>query len=150
NGWHRFLREARSLAAIKHPNLVTVYQAGQEGDTVYLAMELLEGETLDSRIRRAAPPPAEEIVRIAQQITAGLAAIHSHGLIHRDIKPANIWLETVAGDQGAGTTGRVKILDFGLVRLVHEDTHLTESGMVLGTPAYMSPEQVRGWPTDHR
>jgi serine/threonine protein kinase len=173
NGWQRFLREARSLAAITHPNLVTVYQTGQEGETVYLAMELLRGETVESRLRRSGPPSAEEIVKIAQGIAEGLAAIHDQGLIHRDIKPANIWLEAktpsggmkrakekkeTAVDSGSNiffsvqqaTFQAVKILDFGLVRAVHEDTHLTESGMVVGTPAFMSPEQIRGEHIDHR
>jgi serine/threonine protein kinase len=173
NGWQRFLREARSLAAINHPNLVTVYQTGREGETVYLAMELLRGETLESRIRRTGPPSAEDIVKIAQEIAEGLAAIHDQGLIHRDIKPANIWLEAktpsggmkrakekkeTAADSSSNilfavqqeTFQAVKILDFGLVRAVHEDTHLTESGMVVGTPAFMSPEQIRGEHIDHR
>jgi serine/threonine protein kinase len=142
NGWQRFLREARALAAIRHPNLVGVYQAGQEGDTVYLAMELLRGETLDVRLMRDAPLEPAEVVRIAGGVADGLAALHGQGLIHRDIKPGNIWLEA-PGD-------RVRILDLGLVRVVHEDTHLTETGAVVGTPAYMSPEQVRGLATDHR
>ena len=159
----RFLREARALAAIKHPNLVTVYQAGDDRGTLYLAMELLEGETLEARVRREAPLPVSEVLRIAEQVTAGLAAIHERGLIHRDIKPANIWLESKAGgvrttplsepDSSADSPLRqptVKILDFGLVREVKGDTQLTESGAVMGTPAYMSPEQVRGTALDAR
>jgi serine/threonine protein kinase len=141
-GWQRFLREARAQAALKHPNLVTVYQAFQERDSVFLVMELLAGESLEERIRRPEFPDPREVVRIATEIASGLAALHDSGLIHRDIKPANIWLEA-PGD-------RVKILDLGLVRSVREDTQLTEAGIVVGTPAYMSPEQVRGWPLDAR
>jgi serine/threonine protein kinase len=141
-GWQRFLREARAQAALKHPNLVTVYQAFQERDSVFLVMELLAGESLEERVRRPEFTDPHEVVRIATEIASGLAALHDSGLIHRDIKPANIWLEA-PGD-------RVKILDLGLVRSVREDTHLTEAGMVVGTPAYMSPEQVRGWPLDAR
>ena len=156
----RFLREARALAAIKHPNLVSVYQAGEDRGTVFLAMELLEGETLDARVRRADPIPIPDVLRIARQIAQGLAAIHAHGLIHRDIKPANIWLSTAttpdtepldeSADRPPACSERVKILDFGLVREVKGDTHLTEAGAVVGTPAYMSPEQVRGRDLDAR
>lgn len=142
NAWRRFLREARALAAIKHPNLVTVYQAGQDGDAVYLAMELLAGESLEARLMRPDPIDPAEVLRIGREIAAGLGAVHDNGLIHRDIKPANIWLEA--------PTGRVKILDFGLVRAVREETRLTEAGMVVGTPAFMSPEQIRGWTVDAR
>jgi serine/threonine protein kinase len=163
NGAERFLREARALAAIKHPNLVTVYQAGEDRGTVYLAMELLEGETLSARIRREAPLAVPELVRIGEEIARGLAAVHARGLIHRDIKPGNVWLERVAcsgaktePDAPAGCAhapaepDRVKILDFGLVREIDSDTHLTGAGVVVGTPAYMSPEQARGRALDHR
>ena len=151
----RFLREARALAAIKHPNLVTVFQAGDDRGTIYLAMELLEGETLEARVRRAAPVPVPEVLRIAEQVATGLAAVHERGLIHRDIKPGNIWLsapsqETQPMEAGAPPAGVVKILDFGLVREIKGDTQLTEAGMVMGTPAFMSPEQVRGKLLDAR
>jgi serine/threonine protein kinase len=167
----RFLREARALAAIKHPNLVTVYQAGEDRGTVFLAMELLEGETLEARIRREAPLAVPEILRVAEEVARGLAAVHERGLIHRDIKPANIWLGE-ARNSGCGARNKeeteegapfnsalpaphsalegVKILDFGLVREVKGDTQLTEAGAVVGTPAYMSLEQVRGRPLDRR
>jgi len=161
SGWERFLREARALAAINHQNLVTVYQTGQDHGTIFLAMELLEGETLDARIRREAPLEASELVWIAEEIATGLAAIHERGLIHRDIKPSNIWLlsstsqDTEPLEEEDNTSpvrpvSRVKILDFGLVREVHGDTQLTEAGVVVGTPAYMSPEQARGRALDHR
>jgi hypothetical protein len=142
NGWQRFFREARALAAIKHPNLVTVYQVGHEGNAVYLAMEQLEGQTLAARILDGEPPTPEEVVRIGTEVAAALSAIHDRGFIHRDVKPANIWIEA--------NGGRVKLLDFGLVRSVDEDTQLTEAGMVVGTPAFMSPEQMRGRGLDCR
>ncbi len=140
--WDRFLREARAMAAIKHDHLVTVYQCGQDGDTVYLAMELLTGETLESRLTRDGTLPAEEVKRIGQELASGLAAIHERGLIHRDIKPANIWLEA--------PTGRVKILDFGLVRRIREENNITQTGLIVGTPAYLAPEQARGLALDGR
>ncbi|MBA4062399.1 MAG: hypothetical protein C0501_01585 [Isosphaera sp.] len=142
SGWRRFVREARALAAIRHDHLVGVYQAFRRGADVFLAMELLEGEPLDAWVRRPNRPAPAEVVRVTRETAAGLAALHARGLIHRDIKPANIWVQAPGG--------RVKILDLGLVRAVHEDTHLTESGAVVGTPAYMSPEQVRGRPLDAR
>src|SRR5262245_7506588 len=148
----RFLREARAQAAIRHPNLVTVYQVGDDRGTVFIAMELLEGESLDARIRRAAPLDAPTVLQIAEGVAAGLAAIHARGLIHRDIKPGNIWLSSPTPDDTArmdaeddpqpAEVSQVKILDFGLVREVKGDTQLTEAGAVVGTPAYMSPEQV--------
>jgi len=151
-GWQRFLREARALGSVKHQNLVTVYQAFQDQGSVFLVMELLQGESLDTRIRRTPTPELKEILQISLEIAAGLAALHEHGLIHRDIKPANIWLERKKGVHKleSGSTTQVKILDLGLVRSVEETDALTASGMVMGTPAYMSLEQVRGLPLDHR
>ena len=139
---------------------MTVYQTDQDHGTVFLAMELLEGETLDARIRREAPLPVGDLLGIAEQIATGLAAIHESEMIHRDIKPSNIWLlpgrnaanseETEKVGAVGAAHSAVKILDFGLVRDVHEDSKLTEAGIVVGTPAYMSPEQARGLPLDHR
>ena len=142
NGWQRFLREARSLAGIKHRHLVTVYQAFEERGAACLVMELLEGESLEGRLRRTPPPDVAEVVRVGREVAVGLAALHDRGLVHRDVKPGNVWLEA--------PDGHVKILDLGLVRSAAEEMHLTESGMVVGTPAYMSPEQVRGKAVDAR
>lgn len=142
DGWKRFLLEARTMAAIKHENLVTIYQAGQEGDVAYFAMELLEGESLESWMKRVPSPDIADILRLGKDIARALAFIHQKGLIHRDIKPANIWLEA--------PRGQVKILDLGLVRSINADSKLTMSGMILGTPDYMSPEQARGDPLDAR
>lgn len=138
----RFLREARAAAAIKHHHIVSIYQVGEDQGAPFLAMEFLEGEALDDRLKRASELPVAEIVRIGRQIAEGLAAAHDRGLIHRDIKPANIWLE--------GNQGWVKILDFGLARAVADQTHLTQTGAILGTPAFMAPEQATGKDTDHR
>jgi serine/threonine protein kinase len=141
DGWPRFLREARLLAQIKHENIVTVYQAGQEGDVAYIAMELLTGETLSAWQARMTTGRPAEAVRIGRGIATGLAAVHAHGLVHRDIKPANIWLES--------PSGTVKLLDFGLARGV-DDNEFTQNGTILGTPAFMSPEQARGEKLDAR
>jgi len=170
--WQRFLREARLMASIKHDNLVTVFQVGQDGDAIYLAMELLEGESLEDRLNRSGGMDPAEVVRVGREIALGLTAIHARGLIHRDIKPANIWLENRGqsakdrqpedGIQPSKRTiqikdsaapprslARAKILDFGLARAI-DDTSITRSGMIVGTPAYMSPEQARGKPVDAR
>ncbi|MBI1915867.1 MAG: protein kinase [Planctomycetes bacterium] len=132
----RFLREARIMASLKHDNVVTIYQVDQDRGIPYLAMELLEGETLDRRVRRDRTLPLPEVIRIGREAAEGLAAAHARGVIHRDIKPANLWLEA--------ETGRVKILDFGLARAVDSGPGLTQKGIVMGTPAYMAPEQARG------
>ena len=104
----RFLREARAAAAIKHDHIVTIYQVGEDRGVPFLAMEFLEGESLDDRLKRESRLPVKELLRIGREAAEGLSAAHERGLIHRDIKPGNIWLE--------GERGRVKILDFGLAR----------------------------------
>lgn len=138
----RFLREARTMAAIEHDNIVTVYQVGEDRGVPYLAMQLLVGESLDDRLKREHRLPLPEALRIAREIATGLAAAQARGLIHRDIKPGNIWLE--------GDRGRVKILDFGLARGLGSDVELTQSGAIIGTPAYMAPEQASGLHVDAR
>jgi serine/threonine protein kinase len=137
----RFEREARSVAAIQHDNVVTVYHVGGEGEVLYLVMPLLRGESLSARLDRGALLP-DEVVSLARQALSGLEVAHAKGLIHRDIKPANLWLEA-PGD-------RVKILDFGLARLASGDGQVTSDGAVVGTPEYMSPEQAEGSGLDHR
>jgi serine/threonine protein kinase len=139
----RFLREAQTAAAIDHEHIVTIYQVGEHHGIPYLAMKLLRGESLESRLNaRGGRLPFAEVVRIGQEVAEGLAAAHKRGLIHRDIKPANIWLEE----------GRdwVRLVDFGLARVATEDTHLTQTGMIIGTPAYMAPEQANAEALDHR
>jgi Leucine-rich repeat (LRR) protein len=138
----RFLREAQATAAVKHDHIVTIYQVGQERDVPFLAMELLPGETLDDRLKREGRLPLAEVLRIGGETAEGLAAAHERGLIHRDIKPGNLWLE--------GQRQRVKVLDFGLARAAGEDAHLTQTGIVVGTPAYMAPEQAKAEAVDVR
>jgi len=138
----RFLREVRNMAAIKHDHLVTVYHWGNDGDTVFMAMELLAGDTLDVWLQRNGQPAPADILYIAKDTAIGLAAIHERGLIHRDIKPSNLWRET--------PSGRIKILDFGLARSANDDLQLTAKGVIVGTPAYLSPEQARGKALDAR
>ncbi|OAI46824.1 hypothetical protein AYO44_10630 [Planctomycetaceae bacterium SCGC AG-212-F19] len=139
----RFCREARAAAAITHEHVVTVHHVEREDSTnlPFLVMQFVKGESLELRLERAGPLPLKDILRIGMQIATGLAAAHTQGLIHRDIKPDNILLET-PGD-------RVKLTDFGLARAA-EDVKLTASGLIAGTPAYMSPEQARGEPLDAR
>ena len=107
----------------------------------FLVMQFIDGPTLQAKVERTGPLPLKEVVRIGLQIADGLAAAHSHGLVHRDVKPDNILLEN--------GTERVKITDFGLARAV-DDASLSQSGLIAGTPAYMSPEQANGEPVDHR
>jgi len=144
----RFLREARSAAALKHPHIVTIFQVGEDRGVPYLAMEYLEGEPLDRRLKRERQVPIAEVLRIGREMAEGLCCAHDKGLIHRDIKPANIWLESAPAASATG--GHVKILDFGLARALGDQTHLTQSGAIVGTPAYMAPEQAAGKPVDPR
>ena len=141
----RFLREARAVAKIEHENVVPILHVGEDAGQLYLVMPLLKGETLDARLKRDTRLSVGELQRIGREVAAGLAAAHAVGLVHRDVKPANIWLE-------AGT-GRVKLLDFGLAKPTEEegtDANLTDTGAVMGTPHYMSPEQAEGKPVDSR
>ena len=138
----RFLREARATAAVAHDHIVTIFQVGEDRNLPFLAMQFLEGETLEACRQREGSLPVAEIVRIGEELAQGLAAAHSQGLLHRDVKPANIWLEA--------DRGRAKILDFGLAWVADGEGPLTAHGTVVGTPAYMSPEQARGEPADVR
>jgi TolB protein len=140
----RFVREAKAAAALDHDHIVPIFQVGEDRGVPFLAMQLLEGESLAERLRRQPAMTVLEMVRIGRETALGLAAAHRHGLIHRDVKPANLWLESRPAD-----TFRVKILDFGLARAA-DDAQLTQSGAIVGTPAYMAPEQAAGEPVDHR
>src|SRR5262249_54388258 len=137
----RFLREARACAALRSDHVVTVYQVGQDRGLPFLAMEFLQGQTLEGRLR-GERLPLPEVLRVGREIAAGLAAAHARGLIHRDVKPATIWLEA--------PTGRVKLLDFGLARAAGSHSGLTQTGRIIGTPEFMSPEQARGEDLDAR
>jgi predicted Ser/Thr protein kinase len=138
----RFLREAKAAAKLKDDHIVAIYHVGEHKRLPFLAMEYLRGESLEQWLRRGKSLTVGQLLRVARDITRGLAAAHAKGLIHRDIKPANLWLEA--------PNGRVKILDFGLARGDKDDMQLTRTGTILGTPSYMSPEQGRGEPADAR
>jgi serine/threonine protein kinase len=145
----RFLREARAAAALRHENIATVYQFGIREDTgqYFYAMELIEGETLEERVRRAGQLSVRITIDIAQQVTAALAVAEKHGLLHRDLKPANLMLVSPDGETVDAAVGNekvvVKIIDFGLAKALHAPGHplsLTRGGFV-GTPEFASPEQ---------
>jgi WD40 repeat protein/serine/threonine protein kinase len=140
----RFLREARVTAAIEHDHIVTIHQVGEDRGLPFLAMQLLQGETLADRLAREGALPPAEVVRLSREVARGLAAAHERGMIHRDIKPANIWLE----EQPGGS--RVRIVDFGLARSTGAEADLTQPGTIVGTPMYMAPEQAGGAGVDVR
>jgi len=135
----RFLQEARAAGSIGHPSIITIYDVGREGDTAFIAMELLEGRDLREMIRDVSLAPSQSVAIVAA-VAEGLAYAHERGVVHRDVKPGNIM---VLAD------GRVKIMDFGIARL-HEPTVKTQTGVLLGSPQYMAPEQIAGQPFDHR
>lgn len=137
----RFMREAQTAARLNHPNIATIYSVGEVGPTMFIAMELVEGESLADRIASRRPTPLEA-VRIIREVAIGLAEAHDLGIIHRDVKPDNIMI----------TRRGVKILDFGIARDVspRQQEVLTRAHVVLGTPDYMSPEQATGKTLDGR
>ncbi len=138
----RFLREARATAAVDHDNVIAIHQVGEDRGIPFIAMPMLQGASLKTILERDKRLSQRTAVSICRQAAAGLFAAHRTGLIHRDIKPDNLWIES--------TKGRLKILDFGLVRDMGNDEGLTMQGTVLGTPSYMSPEQASGEAVDHR
>ncbi len=137
----RLLREARTVGRLIHPNIVTLFDAGDQEGLLYLAFEYVEGPSLDQRLRAGEPVTTAEALRIAREAAEGLAYAHARGVVHRDVKPANLLL---AAD------GRVKISDFGIAKVVGQATELTMTGTVVGSPHYLSPEQVRGEELDGR
>jgi urea transport system substrate-binding protein len=153
----RFLQEARAAAALPDEHIITIYQVGLEHDVPFLAMKYLHGESLEQRLQREGRLSPREVMRIGREIALGLSAAHDRGLIHRDIKPANLWLETPPEQEPSSGPRlsceyvyRVKILDFGLARPINDARRLTAAGLIVGTPAYLAPEQARGLPLDHR
>ena len=147
----RFAQEARAAAALNHPNILSIFDIGEEKGAPYVVSELLDGETLRERLKTG-PLPIRRVIDYATQVARGLAAAHEKGIVHRDLKPENLFLTS---------DGRVKILDFGLAKLTRPEGEsgsgeaptvqvATETGVVMGTAGYMSPEQVRGKPADHR
>src|SRR5882672_10499110 len=150
----RFQREAKMLAALNHPNIATIYGLEQSGGTSYLVMELVSGDTLQERVKRDGAVPIDEALKIAVQVAEAFEAAHEKGIIHRDLKPANVKLTP---------EGKVKVLDFGLAKAFAGDATnedignsptlsraATMQGVILGTAAYMSPEQARGRAVDKR
>jgi len=145
----RFEQEARAAAALNHPNILAIYDVGFEGKNPYIVSELLHGMTLRTRLSQG-PLPVRQAADYALQTAHGLIAAHEHHIVHRDLKPENLFLTE---------DGRVKILDFGVAKLqtpsgdghsIETAPTVTKDGTIVGTYAYMSPEQVRGKPVDHR
>jgi uncharacterized RDD family membrane protein YckC/predicted Ser/Thr protein kinase len=137
----RFVREARAQARISHPNITQIYFIGQEGECHFFAMELVHGKTLAEALEDRGAMPWEEALGYIRQAAKGLAAAHERGVVHHDVKPSNMILTE---------DGLVKIADFGLAKRIERDSRITGTGVITGTPAYMSPEQGRGNETDHR
>jgi eukaryotic-like serine/threonine-protein kinase len=136
----RFVAEARSIARLSHPNVVTVYDQGADGPTLYLAMEYVPGRTLRDLLTERSALRPREALDVLEGVLAGLAAAHAAGIAHRDVKPENVLL---------GGNHSIKVADFGLARLLSDAAH-TKSGILIGTPAYLAPEQVAGGRTDFR
>ena len=132
----RIEREARAAAGLSHENVAGVYDAGEADGRAYLVLEYLPGGTLEDLLESGGPLPDEEAARIAREIASGLAHAHTHGVVHRDLKPSNVLFDV---------EGRAKLADFGIARALGQAT-LTETGTVLGTAAYLSPEQAVGEP----
>jgi hypothetical protein len=137
----RFLSEARLAARLQHPNIVTIYDVGAHQDQPFIAMEFIAGETLGQLVHRRAPLTLSRRIALMEQVCVGLAYAHRHGIVHRDVKPANLMISR--------DSGVLKVLDFGVAGRVDADP-AAENQMLMGTPNYMSPEQVVGQPSDHR
>jgi serine/threonine-protein kinase len=134
----RLVREAQSAGILSHPGIVVVYDVGEDGDVTYIAMEFVNGPTLEKLLAEPEPPNQQTVLNVLRQTAAALDYAHKKGIVHRDIKPANIMID---GD------GTVKITDFGIAKIAASQ-QLTQTGLVMGTPNYMSPEQVQGKPVD--
>ncbi len=151
----RFLREAEAASSIKHENVVDVFDVHHLPDgTPYFVGEYLEGEELADYVKKRGPLEPRMAAKVTRQVCSALAAAHARGIVHRDMKPENIFVlasSIEAVERGESRTLRVKVLDFGISKVGHGDgTHLTRTGVIMGTPSYMAPEQARGRPVDHR
>ena len=135
----RFRREARLAAQLSHPNIVTVIDRGEQEGRQFIVFEYVEGENLKALVERDAPLPERDAIELALQVADGLAFAHAHGLVHRDVKPQNVLLTE---------DGRAKVTDFGIARSIDVHRGLTQTGTVMGTSDYISPEQARGGPVD--
>ena len=136
----RFYTEAKAAGGLNHPNIIIIYDIGKSGHLVYMAMEYIEGRELRELLAQGQPLPVVQSVDVAAQVAEGLAYAHQHQVVHRDIKPANIMITP---------EGRAKIADFGIARMRSSETR-TQTGVILGSPKYISPEQVVGKRADHR
>ena len=136
----RFYTEAKAAGGLNHPNIIIIYDIGKSGHLVYMAMEYIEGRELRELLAQGQPLPVVQAVDVAAQVAEGLAYAHQHQVVHRDIKPANIMITP---------QGRAKIADFGIARMRSSETR-TQTGVILGSPKYISPEQVVGKRADHR
>ena len=136
----RFYQEAKAAGRLSHPNIVTIYDVGKSGEIAYIAMEFLQGRELRDMLNDGKRMPVEQVINVVAQVAQGLAYAHEHGIVHRDVKPSNIMIVR---------DGHVKITDFGIARMASAAVR-TQTGMVLGSPKYMSPEQVVGKLTDQR
>src|SRR5258705_7270761 len=136
----RFYTEAKAAGGLNHPNIIIIYDIGKSGHLVYMAMEYIEGRELRELLAQGQPLPVVQAVDVAAQVAEGLAYAHQHQVVHRDIKPANIMITP---------DGRAKIADFGIARMRSSETR-TQTGVILGSPKYISPEQVVGKRADHR
>ena len=137
----RFFREAEFAGNLRHPNITTIYDFGIENETPYIVLEFLTGEDLDKKIKSGVYFSIEEKLRILIEVCKGLHYAHENNIIHRDIKPANIRIQD---------DGSIKIMDFGIAKSTHIESHLTQTGMTLGTAAYLAPEQIKGEKLDRR
>jgi serine/threonine-protein kinase len=142
----RFQRESRMAAALEHPNIIPIYEAGEENGVFYIAMRFVEGSDLKTRLKRDGPLEPESVIAVISQVAAALEAAHEKGLIHRDVKPANILIASGAGPEGSD---HVYLADFGVAKNT-QSAGLTRTGLFVGTADYASPEQIEGKPLDGR